>query len=46
MMTLEELPDITDLTGAQKAAILLMKMGKDQAAKVLRLLRDNEVAAG
>jgi flagellar motor switch protein FliG len=41
----EELPDISQLSGATKAAILLMKMGKDQAAKVLRLLRDNEVAA-
>jgi len=45
MMTMEELPDISGLSGAEKAAILLTKMGKEQAAKVLRMLRDNEVAA-
>lgn len=34
-----------ELTGVQKAAILLMKMGKERSAKVLRTMRENEVAA-
>ena len=33
------------LTGAQKAAILLLKLGKDHSAKVLKLLGDTEVTA-
>lgn len=33
-----------DLTGAQKAAILLLQIGKEQSAKVLRSMRENEVA--
>ena len=31
------------LTGAQKAAILLLKLGQEHSAKVLKLLGDNEV---
>lgn len=37
--------DITDMPGVTKAAIFLMKMGKERAAKVLRGLRDSEVAS-
>ena len=33
------------LTGAQKAAILLLKLGKEHSAKVLKLLGDTEVTA-
>lgn len=33
------------LTGAQKAAILLLKLGKDHSSKVLKLLGDTEVTA-
>src|SRR5262249_21564198 len=32
------------LTGAQKAAVFLMQMGKDRSAKVLRTMREGEVA--
>lgn len=32
------------LTGAQKAAILLLQVGKDRAAKILRTMREAEVA--
>jgi len=45
MAEVELLADISGLSGTQKAAILLMKLGRDQAAKVLRTLRDDEVAA-
>jgi flagellar motor switch protein FliG len=40
-----ELPDVSDLSGAQKAAILLMRLGKDRSAKVLQSLREHEIAA-
>jgi flagellar motor switch protein FliG len=33
------------LTGAQKAAILLLKLGREHSAKVLKLLGDTEVTA-
>lgn len=33
----------SDLSGAQKAAILLMKLGQEHASKVLKLLGDSEV---
>lgn len=33
----------TELTGAQKAAILLLKLGQEHSAKVLKLLGDQEV---
>ena len=33
----------SDLTGAQKAAILLLKLGQEHSAKVLKLLGDQEV---
>jgi flagellar motor switch protein FliG len=42
---LDEAADVSDLTGVTKAAIFIMKMGKDQASKVLRQLRDAEVAS-
>lgn len=32
-----------DLSGAQKAAVLLMCMGQDRAGKIMRLLREGEV---
>lgn len=32
------------LTGLQKAAILLLQMGKDRSAKVLRSMRESEIA--
>lgn len=41
----EHLADISDLSGARKVAILLMRMGKDRASEVMRHLRDSEVAA-
>ncbi len=36
-------PQSAGLTGAQKAAILLLKLGKEHSAKVLKLLGDTEV---
>jgi flagellar motor switch protein FliG len=33
------------LTGTQKAAVLLLQMGKDRSAKVLRSMQESEVAA-
>jgi flagellar motor switch protein FliG len=40
----QTLPRTDDLTGVQKAAVLLMQMDKEQAAAVLRQLRETEVA--
>jgi flagellar motor switch protein FliG len=40
-----EFADVSHLSGAAKVAILLMRMGKDRASKVMRHLRDSEVAA-
>ena len=34
----------TGLNGAQKAAVLLLQMGKERSAKVLRSMRESEVA--
>lgn len=34
---------LSRLTGAQKAAIFLLQMGKDRAAKVMQAMRDTEV---
>lgn len=34
----------TNLSGAQKAAVLLLQMGKERSAKVLRSMRESEVA--
>jgi flagellar motor switch protein FliG len=34
----------TELSGAQKAAVLLLQMGKERSAKVLRSMRESEVA--
>jgi flagellar motor switch protein FliG len=34
----------TSLTGAQKAAVLLLQMGTERSAKVLRSMRESEVA--
>ena len=42
---LEGFEDVSDLTGAQKCAILLTRLGKDRAAMILRTMRDQEVAA-
>jgi len=33
----------SDLSGAQKAAILLLKLGQEHSSKVLKLLGDSEV---
>lgn len=38
------MPTATALTGTQKAAILLLQVGREQSAKVLRSMRENEVA--
>lgn len=35
--------DLSHLTGAQKAAIVLLKLGSDRASSILRLLGDREV---
>ena len=35
----------SNLTGAQKAAILLLKLGQEHSANVLKLLGDSEVTA-
>jgi flagellar motor switch protein FliG len=45
---LPELPEVDDdlaarLSGAQKAAIFLLQMGKDRSAKVLQALKESEV---
>jgi flagellar motor switch protein FliG len=42
---LDEIADVSDLPGSMKAAILLMRMGRDRASLVMRHLRDAEVAA-
>lgn len=34
---------VESITGVQKAAVLLLSVGKEQAAKILRNLRENEV---
>jgi flagellar motor switch protein FliG len=36
-------PDVSHLSGAEKAAILLMKLGSEHSAKVLKLLGETEV---
>jgi flagellar motor switch protein FliG len=38
------LPTSATLTGAQKAAVLLLQLGKERSAKVLRSMRESEVA--
>jgi flagellar motor switch protein FliG len=45
MEPMEGLPDISKMAGATKAAILIMRLGRDQSSKILRHLKDNEVAA-
>lgn len=42
-MSLVELPNVDHMTGPQKAAVVLMSMGTDRAAKVLKSLREGEV---
>jgi flagellar motor switch protein FliG len=37
------LPSLEHLTGAQKAAIVLLKLGRDRAAQIMRLLGDRDV---
>jgi flagellar motor switch protein FliG len=41
----ELMADITELSGPAKIAILLMKLGKERSSKLLRHMRDVEVAA-
>lgn len=38
-----EIPRVDHLTGSQKAAIVLLKLGRDRAAKIMKLLGDREV---
>lgn len=38
-----KVPDVGHLTGAQKAAIVLLKLGRDRSAKIMKLLGDREV---
>ena len=38
-----DLPSVDHLTGAQKAAIVLLKLGRDRSAKIMKLLGDREV---
>jgi flagellar motor switch protein FliG len=38
-----ELPPLDHLTGAQKAAIVLLKLGKERAAQIMRLLGERDV---
>lgn len=37
------IPPLDHLTGAQKAAIVLLKLGRDRSAKILKLLGEREV---
>lgn len=37
--------DISDMSGATKAAVLMMRLGKDKSALVLRYLRESEVSS-
>ena len=41
----EMFADISEMSGATKIAILLMKLGKERSGKILRHMRDTEVAA-
>ncbi len=38
-----ELPSLAHLSGAQKAAIVLLKLGRDRAAQIMRLLGERDV---
>jgi flagellar motor switch protein FliG len=38
-----ELPPLDHLTGAQKAAIVLLRLGRDRAAQIMRLLGERDV---
>lgn len=38
-----ELPPLDHLSGAQKAAIVLLKLGRDRAAQIMRLLGERDV---
>ena len=38
-----DLPNVSHLTGTQKAAIVLLKLGSDRSAKIMRLFGDREV---
>jgi len=38
-----EIPPLDHLTGSQKAAIVLLKLGRDRSAKILKLLGEREV---
>lgn len=38
-----EIPRVDHLTGAQKAAIVLLKLGRDRAAEIMKLLGEREV---
>ena len=36
--------ELAELTGAQKAAVFIMQMGRERAAKVLRAMQEDEIA--
>lgn len=38
-----EIPNVAHLTGAQKAAIVLLKLGKERSARIMKLFGDHEV---
>ncbi len=38
-----EVPPLDHLNGAQKAAIILLKLGRDRSAKIMKMLGDREV---
>jgi len=38
-----EIPSLDHLTGSQKAAIVLLKLGRERSARILKLLGDREV---
>lgn len=42
-MTLVEMRGVERMTGAQKAAVVLMSMGTERAAKILKSMRESEV---
>ncbi len=41
--SLPELPSLDHLTGAQKAAIVLLKLGRDRSAQIMRMLGERDV---
>lgn len=44
-MSTDTITSISDLTGIQKSAVLLMALGTERAAQVLRTMREHEITA-